>query len=91
MVYEVDEMSLNELRKLHHTWTEELTRRVAELQRLRTEITKLGLVDPSVPRGEWEAEADRLRMQAGVVNQQISELRKLICGVERSDDMRMRR
>ena len=82
MVYEVDEMSLRELRKSRDTWTEELNRRVAEFQRLSTEISKLELVDPSVPRGEWEAEADRLRTRAWVVNQQIFELETLIGGVE---------
>ena len=82
MVYEVDEVSLRQLRELRDTWTEDLNRSITESQLLRTEIFKLGLVDPSVPRDEWEAKADRLRPRAGVVDQQILELRTLISSVE---------
>ena len=82
MIYEVDEMSLGKLRELRDTWTKELNGIITLSELLRTEISELGLVHPSVPRGEWEAEAYRLRTRAGVVDHQILELQTLISGVE---------
>ena len=77
----VDRMTLDELKNLRETWTDELHEKQGAYNLLMNLIPHLVFTDVAT-MDDWNAAEQQFREQAGKVNREILELQTLIRGVD---------